>query len=145
MTKEFFVKTLSDMNDVAVAKKDISYMLLITPKFKFLDVKNYLALGLSLDDWCRANKCQVEKLVLPYEWLDSYDKLSHVGTVPHSEFYSSLKGKNITTEEYETSSINFINEDVLQRWIGSENITWLTSSLPLKLWKILKSNIIQTK
>ena len=58
------------MNDVAVAKKDNSYMFLITPKFKFLDVKNYLAPGLSLDDWCRANKCQVEKLVFPYEWLD---------------------------------------------------------------------------
>ena len=78
------------MNNVAVAKKDNSYMFLITPKFKFLDVKNYLSPGLSLDDWCRANKCQVEKLVFPYEWLDSYDKLSHVGPVPRCEFYSSL-------------------------------------------------------
>ena len=52
MIKEFFVKTLSDMNDVAVAEKDNSYLFLITPKFKFLDVKNYLAPGLSSDDWC---------------------------------------------------------------------------------------------
>ena len=86
--KEFFVKTLSDMNDVAVAKKD------------------YLAPGLSSDDWCRSNKCQVEKLVFPYEWLDSYDELSHVGPIPHCEFYSCLKGKNITTEEYE----DFVSE-----------------------------------
>ena len=50
MIKEFFVKTLSDMNDVAVAKKDNSYMFLISPKFKFLEVKNYLAPGHSLDD-----------------------------------------------------------------------------------------------
>ena len=106
MIKEFFVKTLSDMNDVAVAKKDNSCMFLMSPTFKFLDVKNYLAPGLSLDDWCRTNKCQVEKLVFPYEWLDSYDKLSHVGPVTHCEFYSSLKGKNITTEEYE----DFVSE-----------------------------------
>ena len=106
MIKEFFVQTLSDMNDVAVAKKDNSYMFLMSPKFKFLDVKNYLAPGLSLDDWCKANKCKVEKLVFPYEWLDNYDKLSQVGPVPHCEFYSSLKGKNITTEEYE----DFVSE-----------------------------------
>ena len=49
MTKEFFVKTSSNMNDVAVAKKDNSYTFLIIPKFKFLDAKNYLAPGLSLD------------------------------------------------------------------------------------------------
>ena len=70
-------------------------MFLISPKFKFLDVKKYLAPGLSLDDWCRANKCQVEKLVFPYEWLDSYDKLSHVGPVPHCEFYSSLSERKM--------------------------------------------------
>ena len=60
------------MNDVAIAKEDNSYMFLMSTKFKFLDVKNYLAPGLSLVDWCRANKFQVEKLVFPYEWLDSY-------------------------------------------------------------------------
>ena len=42
MIKESFVKTLSYINDVAVAKKDNSCMFLISPKFKFLDVKNYL-------------------------------------------------------------------------------------------------------
>ena len=67
MIKEFFVKTLSDMNDVAVAMKDNSYMFLISPNLKFLDEKNYLSPGHSLDDWCRANKCQVEKFIFPYE------------------------------------------------------------------------------
>ena len=106
MIKEFFAKTLSDMHAVAVAKKDNSYMFLMSPKFKFLDIKNNLARGLSLDDWCKANKCQIEKLVFPYKWSDSYDKLSYIGPVPHCKFYSSLKGKNITTEEYE----DFVSE-----------------------------------
>ena len=54
MIKEYFVKTLADMNTVNVAKKENSYMFLTTPQFKFLDVKNYLAPGLSLDAWCKA-------------------------------------------------------------------------------------------
>ena len=114
MIKEFFVKTLSDINDVAVAKKDNSYMFLITPKFKFLEIKNYLAPEVSLDDCCRANKCQIEKLAFPYEWLNSYDKLSHVGPVLHCEFYSSLKGQKLLQKNMETSLVNFINENVSQ-------------------------------
>ena len=63
MIKEYFVKTLADMNTVNVAKKENSYMFLTTPQFKFLDVKNYLAPGLSLDTWCKATGCEIEKQV----------------------------------------------------------------------------------
>ena len=90
MIKEYFVKTLADMNTVNVAKKDNSYMFLTTPQFKFLDVKNYLAPGLSLDAWCKANGCEIEKQVFPYEWLNDYSKLSHVGPVKYEDFYSKL-------------------------------------------------------
>ena len=61
-------------------------MLLITPWFKFLNVRNYLAPSLSYDGWCKANGCKTEKLVLPYEWLDDYERLSHVGPVSHKAF-----------------------------------------------------------
>ena len=37
----------------------------------------------------------------PYEWLDSYDKLDQDHLPPYNEWYSSLKGKNIDTEDYE--------------------------------------------
>ena len=47
LVKEYFIRTLSNMNDVTVTKKDNSYMFLTTPMFKFLDIKNYLAPGLS--------------------------------------------------------------------------------------------------
>ena len=90
------------MNDVTVTKKDNSYMFLVTPSFKFLDIKNYLAPGLSYDGWCEANGCKVSKLVFPYEWLDDYNKLRHVGPVEYKNF-SKLKGGftiTITSEEY---------------------------------------------
>ena len=62
-----FDKTISNLSYVNVAKKDNSYMFLITPQFKFLDVRNYLAPGLSYDDWCKANRCEMQKFVFPYE------------------------------------------------------------------------------
>ena len=99
LIKEHFVKNLSDVNDVTVMKKDNSYMFLATSKFKILDVKNYLAPGLSYDGWCEANACEVQML---YKWLDDYNKLSHVGSVEYDNFYSELKGGfTITQDEYE--------------------------------------------
>ena len=43
--------------------------------------------------------CRLQKLMFPYEWLDSHKKLSHVGPVSYEEFYSSLK-PIITRDEY---------------------------------------------
>ena len=81
--------------DVKVAKKDNLYMFLITPQFKFLDVRNYLSYG----SWWKANGCEMQKLVFPYEWLDDYKRLLHIRPVSHKAFYSKLKG-NITCNEY---------------------------------------------
>ena len=100
MIKEYFVRSLSDISNVKVAKKDNSYMFLTTQKLKFLDVRNYLAPGLSYAGWCKANGCTLEKLFFPYEWLDSYEKLNHLGPVPKEAFYSSLKGE-LSSQEYE--------------------------------------------
>ena len=107
MVKEYFVKEIcynkeDECNgDVFVAKKENNYMFLTTSKFKFLDVKNYIGLGLSYGVWCKSMGCKLQKLMFPYEWLDSYKKLSHVDWVSHEDFYSSLKSSNITRDEYE--------------------------------------------
>ena len=66
-------------------------MFLTTSKFKFLDIKNYIGLGLSYDAWCKSMGCRLQKLMFPYEWLGCYKKLSHVGPVSYKDFYSSLK------------------------------------------------------
>ena len=87
MIKEYFVKNLAGISDVNVAKKENSYMFLSTPKFKFLDIKSYLAPGLSYAAWCRAYGTELQKLVFPYEWLDSFDKLNHKGPVKYEDFF----------------------------------------------------------
>ena len=87
--------------DVFVAKRENDYMFSATSKLKFLDVKNYIGPGLSYDAWCKSMGCRLQKLMFPYEWLDSYEKLSHVGPVSYEDFYSNLKSSSMTRDEYE--------------------------------------------
>ena len=74
-------------------------MFLTTSKFKFLDVKNYIGPGLNYDALCKSIGCGLQTLMFPYEWLHSYEKLSHVGPVSYEYFYSILKSA-ITRDEY---------------------------------------------
>ena len=105
MVKEYFVKKISyskedECNeDMFAAKKNVN-MFLTTPKFKLLDVKNYIGPGLSYDAWCKSMGSRLQKLMFPYEWFDSYEKLSHAGPVSYKDFSSSLK-HSITGDEYE--------------------------------------------
>ena len=66
-------------------------MFLTTAKFKLLDVENYIGPGLSLDVWFKSMGCILQTLMFPYEWLDRYKKLNHVGPFSYEDFYSSLK------------------------------------------------------
>ena len=125
MIKEYFVKDLAKISDAKVAKKENSYMFLSTPKFKFLDIKNYLAPGLSYDAWCRAYGCELQKLAFPYEWFDSFDKLNHKGPVKYEEFYSSLKGGiTISQEEYQNFCDEFSKRGcvTMKDWLKEYNL-----------------------
>ena len=42
-------------------------MFLTTPRFKFLDIRSFLALGMSYEKWRKSLECELEKLVFPYE------------------------------------------------------------------------------
>ena len=95
MIKQYFVERIAEnINEkIKVAKKNNNYMFLTTPRFKFLDIKNFLDQKMSYEKWCKSLECELEKLVFPYKWLTSYEKLGHEGHVAHEHFYSSLSGK----------------------------------------------------
>ena len=125
MIKEYFVKNLAEISDVNVAKKENSYMFLSTPKFKFLDIKSYLAPGLSYNAWCRAYGTELQKLVFPYEWFDSFEKLNHKGPVKYEDFYSSLKGGiTISQEEYQNFCEEFHKRGcvTMKDWLKEYNL-----------------------
>ena len=146
MVKDYFVKEISYNKDdkcneeVFAGKKENSYMFLTTSKFTFLDVKNYIGPGLSYDAWCRSMDCRLQQLMFPFEWLDGYEKLSHVGPVSREDFYSSLK-PTITGNEYGRFLNLFKENDCttivigcglslllrpLGRWLGSTILIRLT-------------------
>ena len=86
MVKKYFAKEISynkedEYSEDVFAAKENEYMFLTTSKFKFLDVKNYTGPGLSYDAWFKSMGCRLERLMFPYEWLDGYEKFSHVGPV----------------------------------------------------------------
>ena len=81
-------------------KRGQSYLALRTEKLKFLDISNFLAAGSSYAGFLKAYGCAENKGFFPYEWVDSLEKLEEEQLPPHSAFYSSLKNKNITEEEY---------------------------------------------
>ena len=125
MIKEHFVKNLAEISDVKVAKKENSCMFLSLPNFKFLDIKNYLAPGLSYDAWCRAYGCELQKLAFPYEWFVSFDKLNHKGPVKYEDFFSSLKGGiTISQEEYQNFCDEFSKRGcvTMEDWLKEYNL-----------------------
>ena len=125
MIKEYFAKNLAEISDVNVAKKENSYMFLSLPQFKFLDIKSYLAPGLSYDAWCRAYGCDLQKLVFPYEWFESFDKLNHIGPVKYEDFYSSLKGGiTISQEQYQIFCEEFHKRGcvTMKDWLKEYNL-----------------------
>ena len=81
-------------------KRGQSYLALRTEKLKFLDISNFLAAGSSYAGFLKAYGCAENKGFMPYEWVDSLEKLEEEQLPPHSAFYSLLKNSNITEEEY---------------------------------------------
>ncbi|XP_057290938.1 uncharacterized protein LOC130613641 [Hydractinia symbiolongicarpus] len=75
--------------------------------------------------WCKSLDCKLEKLVFPYEWLTSYDKLNHVGPVAYEQFYSCLIGKNtLSLDEYETFRAEFYKRGcvTIMDWLREYNL-----------------------
>ena len=82
-------------------KRNNNLMCLKTEHLRFLDIINFLATGFTYDKFLKAYECPQTKGFFPYEWMDSLDKLDSSSIPPHEAFYSSLKGCNISLEEYQ--------------------------------------------
>ena len=50
--------------------------------------------------YLKAYQCSVSKGFFPYEWMTNPDKLKSTALPGHEDFYSTLKNRNITEEDY---------------------------------------------
>ena len=91
--KEHFAELLADTtNRVKLAKKANTTMFMKTDHFRFLDIINHLGPGISYEAWVKAYGCSAQKSWLPYEWLDTPEKLNYPGLPDYPAWYSKLKG-----------------------------------------------------
>ena len=82
LIRKYYVPLMAKDKEVFAAEKNGRIMFINTPKFKFLDVLNYLAPGITYDKWVKTYGATLTKSWLPYEWLDSPDKLDFPGLPP---------------------------------------------------------------
>ena len=102
LIRKHFVPLMARDKDVFAAEKNGRVMFINTPKFKFLDVMNYLAPGITYHKWVKTYGAIHTKSWLPYEWLDTPDKLNFPGLPPYMAWYSKLKGGySLTLKEYD--------------------------------------------
>ena len=102
LIRQHFSPLLAQDPGTFAAEKNGRIMFINTPKFKFLDVLNYLGPGITYEKWVKTYGATLAKSWLPYEWLDSPDKLDFPGLPPYMAWYSKLKGEYVLTlKEYD--------------------------------------------
>ena len=102
LIRKYFVPVMTQGKGIFAAEKNGRIMFINTPKFKFLDVMNYLAPGITYDKWVKTYGATLAKSWLPYEWFDSPDKLDYPRLPPYFAWYSQLKGAYVLTpKEYD--------------------------------------------
>ena len=62
-----------------------------TPKFKFLDIINYVAPETSCDKWVKTFGAKQTKSFFPYDWFDSAEKLDYPEPAVQEVVYKSQK------------------------------------------------------
>ena len=102
LIRQHFIPLLAQDPGTFAAEKNGRIMFINTPKFKFLDVLNYLGPGIMYEKWVKTYGATLAKSWLPYEWFDSPDKLDFPGLPPYMAWYSKLKGEYVLTlKEYD--------------------------------------------
>lgn len=103
-----FMTELTKLGNISSIKAGNTYKSIQCGNMQFLDMCQYLPPAFSLDKYIKAfnpNGCQ--KSVFPYEFVDSYEKLNcDINTLTRDNFYSSLKNKGISNDEWVTFEKN---------------------------------------
>ena len=75
LIKSKLAKHLNLSENAFVVKRNNSYLCVATDQLRFLDMSQFLVPGSSYSKFLKAFQVEECKTYLPYEWLDSVDKL----------------------------------------------------------------------
>ena len=101
-----------DTCKISVIKKGSTYTQIGARRFRFLDISNYLAGGVSYSAFLEAYKIPEAKSYFPYEWYDHPSKLDFPSLPPYHTFYSELKQRNVleATDKKDDDDVDDSNE-----------------------------------
>lgn len=69
--------------------------------FRFLNLLNFVAAGFDYVKYLKAFECELTKRFLPYEWMESSEKLGCISLSLLESFCSSLRDEDISVENYD--------------------------------------------
>ncbi|KAK3731199.1 hypothetical protein QZH41_006044 [Actinostola sp. cb2023] len=99
-------------------------MFILSPKWKFLDVKKYLGPETDYASWIKAYGCTETKSWFPYEWFDYPDKLDYPSLPPYECWWSKLKARYLLSRqewvEYKTR-FQELGFDTMADWLWYYN------------------------
>lgn len=117
-------------NKIFSVKNGVSFKTLKSGNFAFMDICQYLPPNYNLDQYIKAfNKDGLKKSVFPYEYMDSYEKLSSdINLIERKHFFSSLKNCGITDEEW----AEFNNNKFKHQWKTLRDLLKFYNNLDVK-------------
>lgn len=86
--------------DTHIIKRGNDYLAISTDHCTFLDMKNYLAAGISYDKWLKSYDVPQTKGHFPYDWLTDLEKLDEQQLVGKEHFWSEMRQEGISDEDY---------------------------------------------
>ena len=117
--KEFLLPRLAreyGIENINVLKKQSNYLCISTPRFRFIDMKNFLPPTFNLDTFIKSFKAEQQKGVFPYEAVQSVADLERTYCPRIEEFHSEFRNSDITLEEWETKVHRVWNENGMRTW-----------------------------
>lgn len=101
LIKNQLCKYMVNKKDFFMICKGNNIHTISTSKFVMLDVCNFISPGFSLEKFLITYLGKSTKEIFPYEYIDSYDKLYETTFPSINCFYSSLKKRNVTQDQYD--------------------------------------------
>ena len=83
-----------------VIKRAGRYSLLSTPRFRFLDLRNFLSANVNYSEFLKVFQVEQKKFFWPYEYITSYDTLLETSLPGYDAYFSKLKGGNVLEQDY---------------------------------------------
>lgn len=138
LVKEYFIPHLLERNPrgkgITPIKKGNTFMAIMMEDVLMLDISNYLAAGTSYDKWIKAFQIPQTKGIWPYEWFQDTQQLNQDHLPPKDAFYSTLRQKGISDDEYEYAkevwrANDFQNMGDMLRWYNDLDVVPFSQAL----------------